>query len=100
MGENYYIRSACDCCGETVHLHIGKSVFGLGFLFQGQPDYNLNTVDQWLAALESGDIIDDYYRVVPIEEFKNKLIKSALRKDLQPHDYIDEDFLFIDDYFS
>lgn len=83
MGTNYYHHEeVCDHCGHAKSVtHIGKSSVGWTFIFHGTNE--IRSYQDWLTRLRAGGrIVDEYGRVVPLDEFE-KLV--AAKKDGSNH---------------
>ena len=69
MGTNYYLKqNVCPTCGRGEDLHIGKSSMGWHFALQVYPDDNINTLEDWKPLFKSGEIRDEYDRLITEEE--------------------------------
>lgn len=68
MGTNYYYHKP-EIIGYSVR-HIGKSSHGWPFMLHVEPDAGLNTLEEWVAHIEStfGDIVDEYKKKISVEK--------------------------------
>lgn len=111
MGTNYYVkRCSCKTCGHIPEQeHIGKSSVGWTFTFRGTTV--CRSWEQWQEYLKGRVIVDEYGRIVTLQEFK-ELVESKVDQPHNHYDYClkkgyeggtfkdDEGHAFIDDVFS
>lgn len=84
MSTNYYYhlspKNVCNYCNRSDKseiVHIGKSSAGWTFSFHGTD--KVRSYKDWIAFFEtnSGDIVNEYGKMVSINEFK-KIIESKM----------------------
>lgn len=80
MGTNYYWYSTNQC--PTCHhieapLHIGKSSAGWAFGLRIHPEQDINTLDDWKKKWMTGEIKDEYSKVITAREMINVITNRA-----------------------
>ena len=80
MGTNYYWCSTNQC--PTCHhieapLHIGKSSAGWAFGLRIHPEQDINTLDDWKKKWMTGEIKDEYNKVITAQEMINVITNRA-----------------------
>lgn len=89
MGTNYYIFEECESCGaRNNELHIGKSSAGWCFSLHIYPDKDINTLDDWIAIFESGQVIqDEYGRFVSAKKMISNIAERGRKEKWEEKPY-------------
>jgi hypothetical protein len=83
VGTNYYVDTpscpnACEHCGATERLHLGKSSGGWRFLFYAEPDWPRDEAfAHWVRRALSGRITDEYGRETTLADLLALVDKKA-----------------------
>lgn len=89
MGTNYYLEiNTCPTCNRSEKVHIGKSIYGWTFSFQGfkegldceEVGRPILSYKDWLEVLSIGIITDEYEEEVSLEDFKAKVESKRYAK--------------------
>lgn len=97
MGTNYHVRTlpcdkACDHCGESQLIHLGKTSAGWCFNFQADPDWPRDDAfKRWLLLALSGPIEDEYGKPLTVGELLHRVYeRHAQRSHLETPDSISD----------
>ncbi|WP_407563309.1 hypothetical protein [Streptomyces sp. 184] len=83
MGTNYYVQTpacenACEHCGQTERIHLGKSSIGWRFHFQAYPDWPRgDAFNRWLQLAISGPISDEYGKTVVLPDLLSLIYNKS-----------------------
>jgi hypothetical protein len=80
MGTNYYWyeKAPCgECKREFESVHIGKSSVGWNFSLRVHPDLGINSLSDWEERWGSGEIKDEYGRIVSPEGMKATITERS-----------------------
>ena len=87
MGTNYYhiAQEPCPCCKRPYKpRHIGKSSGGWCFALHVYPDEKINTLEDWIELLKTGQIVDEYDQEISSEQLINKMTLRRRNITLAP----------------
>lgn len=92
MGTNYYVNTpacpnACEHCGATERLHLGKSSIGWRFLFRAEPEWLRDgAFAHWVSRAASGKITDEYGEGISLADLIDLIDrKKDTGSHLEPH---------------